>query len=549
MNKKLKKKVKKLLKKTSWGKAFLKNRKAKRIREEEKALGLEPVEETAIPQEEISEQDKNCYISAVAEKAGWTYAQAKERMDDARKRAGVYYRDYSKYDFYQIPEDQQRAKFKEILIKREKKAAKNAKVEEITAQMGPRNPEGGKHPTPVIAACYHLGQPLPTNAVVEKQPSHYLGTDWTDGTLDSIKALLGDKMPYVDAEELGKTFRSFKIKFRSQKNLTFNNADLVIYFCDWLLYAKDRGFSHNDYFDYEMYYKEPDVRDTFLNEGYRNRVYAACNKPKQRRLLSNKAKFNKKFSRNVRREWIDASVCEFEEFKKYVEAHDTFFGKPVRGTGGAGARVIKRDDYTLPELFAICKQDELILEELIRQHPSLSAVNESTLNTVRINTLLCADGEVRIMLAMARFGRAGNAVDNFHGGGVAATVDIDTGVIISEAINRAHVRSKVHPDSKAMLLGFRYPKWDAVKEAVCKAALKVPELRQIGWDVAVTETGEIEFVEGNSRPNFDALQSPDQVGRRFRYAPYIPEIEKLEGIDYKEPAPLVIDITGMERGE
>ena len=108
------------------------------------------------------------------------------------------------------------------------------------------------------------------------------------------------------------------------------------------------------------------------------------------------------------------------------------------------------------------------------------------------------------------------------------------------------MRSKIHPDSQKVLLGFQYPNWNAVKEAVCKAALKVPNLRQIGWDVAVTETGEIEFVEGNSRPNFDALQSPDQCGRRFRYAPYLPEIEKLEGITYEELAPLVIDIAGME---
>ena len=157
MMKKLKKKVKKLLKKTSWGKAFLKKRKEKRLREEEKDLTPEVAEEAAFPLEEISEEDKNRYISAVAEKTGWTYGEAKARMDDARKRAGVYYRDYCKYDFHQIPEDRQRAKIKEILIRRAKKEAKNAEPVEITAQMGPRNPEGGKHPTPVIAACYHLG--------------------------------------------------------------------------------------------------------------------------------------------------------------------------------------------------------------------------------------------------------------------------------------------------------------------------------------------------------------------------------------------------------
>ena len=161
--------------------------------------------------------------------------------------------------------------------------------------------------------------------------------------------------------------------------------------------------------------------------------------------------------------------------------------------------------------------------------------------------MLCANGEPRIVLAIARFGKKGNVADNFHNGGVGAVIDIDTGVIISEAINREHIRSPYHPDSKEKILGFKYPKWEQIKEAVCEAAKEIPEMRNVGWDVAINENGQIEFVEGNGRPNYDALQSPDQVGRRFRYEPYLFEIEKSKGIEYKDYPPISFDIVPYKR--
>ena len=400
-------------------------------------------------------------------------------------------------------------------------------VNGMKVTLGPRNGSKAPHPLPIQEACKVLGVELPKDAVCKYQPSHYIEKGIFKGNLDTIYERLGDKMPDYDREELEKNYNAFRRKYRSQENIKFNYRNMTVYFTDWLLHCKHRGFTHNCYFDYELYNKEQDIRETFLNEGYRVRVYNACNKPGFRKVFLDKAAFNKTFKNWVRRDWIDTTQCDFEEFKSFVEHHEQFFGKPVRGTGGAGARVIKRESDTLENLFEICKNDNLILEELIKQHKELAEFNASTLNTVRINTLRCADDEVRILLTVARFGRAGNVVDNFHGGGVGAIVDIETGVIITEAINRGHLKDYVHPDSKKAILGFQYPEWEKVKKAVCEAALLTPNVRHVGWDVCVTENGEVEFVEGNSRPNFDVLQSPDQLGRRFRYEPYLPALEEL----------------------
>ena len=407
-------------------------------------------------------------------------------------------------------------------------------------KMGPMNGYYDKHPQTIIATCRLLGAPLPDNAICGKPPSKYIKKGTFTGTLENIKSVLGSNMPDIDEDELRRKFRMFKRKYKSQAILKYKSIDFTIYFCDWLLFARDRGFTHNCYFDYELYNKEWDVRDTFLNEGYRIRVHNACSTKNYRHYLLNKAHFNKKFAKFIKRDWIDASDCEFKEFCSFVEKHESFFAKPVKGTGGAGARIINRSDGSFEELYDICKTEELILEEIIRQHPTLEEFNDSTLNTVRVTTLLCADNVPRILLTVARFGRMGKSVDNFHGGGVGAIVDIDSGKIITEAINMAHERSPYHPDSKKEILGFQYPEWEKVKNAVCEAALMSPEMRNIGWDVAVTYNGDVEFVEGNGRPNYDVLQSPDQVGRRDRYVPYLQEIEKMKGIYVEELAPLNI---------
>lgn len=413
--------------------------------------------------------------------------------------------------------------------------------------MGPMNGPEDKHPASIIATCHFLKKPLPKNAVCGHQPSYYLGENALNTKFSTLRKLLGDKMPLQeDIEKQEKTVKLFRNKFKSQYNLPYSPTDCAVYFCDWVLFARDRGFSISDYFEYELYRKEPHVRDTFLNEGYRQRVYEVCNTPGFRGVYLDKGKFNRKFKKFVNRDWVDASTCTFEEFKAFAEKHEEYFAKPIRGTGGKGARVIQRSSDTLENIFAEAREEGLIMEEVIKQHPEMAEFNASTLNTIRVCTMVCADGEARVMLAVGRFGRAGNAVDNFHSGGVTGVIDVETGTIFTEAIDITQMHTPVHPDSKKSILGFRYPMWEQVKAAVCEAAKLTPKVKHVGWDVALTADGKVEFVEGNSRPNFDVLQVPDQMGRRARYDQYFPAVCEAAGEEFVKLPPLEIDITGKE---
>ena len=65
-----------------------------------------------------SESRRLCIELAMREK-GWTQAQAKKHLDETRERTGMKYLDYRRYYFFNIPDDEQVERYKEICQSRE----------------------------------------------------------------------------------------------------------------------------------------------------------------------------------------------------------------------------------------------------------------------------------------------------------------------------------------------------------------------------------------------------------------------------------------------
>jgi hypothetical protein len=163
-------------------------------------------------------------------------------------------------------------------------------------------------------------------------------------------------------------------------------------------------------------------------------------------------------------------------------------------------------------LFKDCTSKQLffpgyIIEQLIKQHPSIDQINASSVNTCRILTVKDPDGRVDISFAFMRFGRAGKIIDNRSQGGLAAGIDVETGVVQKASYNpKWGVQwSSVHPDSGAPIEGFEVPYWAEVKELAARAAAVTPGIKTIGWDIAVTEDGPV-LIEGNSSWTILAIQ-------------------------------------------
>jgi hypothetical protein len=152
-----------------------------------------------------------------------------------------------------------------------------------------------------------------------------------------------------------------------------------------------------------------------------------------------------------------------------------------------------------------------IVEELVKQHPAISQINPSSVNTCRILTLRNMDNSIDVLSAFIRFGRLGTIIDNLHQGGIAAGIDVETGQLRKASYSPLFGAgsTEVHPDTLFPLVGFQLPYWPEAKELVQKAAAVTPGIKSIGWDIAITKEGPT-LIEGNSSWGPLAIQQTDQ---------------------------------------
>ena len=234
----------------------------------------------------------------------------------------------------------------------------------------------------------------------------------------------------------------------------------------------------------------------------------------EKEILGNKHLFNKAYCTYIQRDWIYAPDSTDDEIRKFLSRHEIAVAKPSDGTRGEG--VSKLDcGSALQEgqaFFDRARAQNLILEEFVRQHPDLSAVNPSSLNTLRIATLRDKQGVVHVIGASLRAGGAGSVADNLHAGGVQYPVDIKTGLIIHGGMTHDGQKDILfHPSTHTKMIGFQIPNWEQVIASVKEAAAIPPHLRYIGWDVAITEDG-CELIEANLAQGVNGMQQ-DGVGK------------------------------------
>ena len=293
-----------------------------------------------------------------------------------------------------------------------------------------------------------------------------------------------------------------------RKPLRRSNAAVLLELC---YYRLIKGYNVEEYFRNEFYNFSRSKCLTFISKRNIRRLRAKCNVQSERHIVDYKPDFNNYFDVFLKRDWIDLEKCSEEEFRDFVMTHPESFCKVSDGLQGIGATKLDFHKNSADAFYAEHKGQKLILEELIQQHHEMAEFNASTVNTLRIISFHCADDTVKVLGAALRTGRAGQVADNFHHHGIASTIDVDTGIVVSSGIDNHFRRYVTHPDSGKPFPGFRVPHWDMVIEEVKAAALVVPNVRYIGWDIAVRED-DICFVEGNTNAAVDVVEMPLKEG-------------------------------------
>ncbi len=133
----------------------------------------------------------------------------------------------------------------------------------------------------------------------------------------------------------------------------------------------------------------------------------------------------------------------------------------------------------------------------VKQHPVLSQMNPSSLNTIRVVSFLF-EGEVHILSAILRIGAANAKVDNIGAGGFAVPIH-DDGQLNDRGVNRkAEWRSENNFGVK--FSDVKIPNYEKVIEVIKKEHLKLAHFKLIGWDFSVDTDGDPVFIEYNVCP-------------------------------------------------
>lgn len=276
------------------------------------------------------------------------------------------------------------------------------------------------------------------------------------------------------------------------------------------------GFDTSEYLAFDVFNLNHKARKRFLSSRKAENFARAINHEAadEIEIMNNKAKFNALFGQFIRRRWLYAADSSAEELEKFLRDYEYVIVKPLDKKRGVGIRKLKCSELLsdVQQFYAEALKENLLLEEIVRQHPLISEVNPASVNTVRASTIRDKDGTVHFFAASLRGGAANSVIDNLHNGGAQYPIDVKTGVIIRGGVTAAGQRNVCyHPSTQMKMIGLQIPNWEQVTETVMAAAAIPKRLRYVGWDVAITEEG-CELIEGNFLQGCNGMQL-DGVGK------------------------------------
>ncbi len=285
----------------------------------------------------------------------------------------------------------------------------------------------------------------------------------------------------------------------------------------------------HDYCDYGFYYKKRADRRNYIVFNKLLEIVDKLNDKDKYDVMSDKFVFNKTYKDYLGRSYLDTTEASLEEFKDFLSNKEAIFVKEYDGSCGIGVdKIYVSDIDDVEALYNEYKDKHILCEEVLTQCDEMSEFNDTSINTLRIVTILNAQGEVDIIGGLLRMGRKGRIADNFHHNGIVAYLDGETGIVSTTGINKDDERFIKHPDSGKQIVGFNVPVWDKVVTTVKNAALVTPEIRYTGWDVVIDKDYNVVIIEGNFAAEPDGEQVTTCTGRWPIYKKYIDEIASIK---------------------
>ena len=281
--------------------------------------------------------------------------------------------------------------------------------------------------------------------------------------------------------------------------------------------ARERtGCTAKEYFIYRFFE---------LSEEEQGKVFLICDSKKLREkydtdkqfiaMLCNKEETDEFFEEYLKRQWcVNTKITQNEFIKRFSGVSGVIY-KPLGGNRGRGVESFRINSENIADVYnEIASFPPGVVEEYIHQHPDLNRLTDASVNTLRIVTIssktspVTPDGRYAdAAYAALRIGGGHSVVDNFHSGGMTAAVDLETGIIVTDAADMEGHVFAAHPVTGTVIKGFKVPYFKEAVEMALDAISKNRIGGYIGWDIAITDKGPV-LVEVNAGPGVVLLSTP-----------------------------------------
>ena len=316
---------------------------------------------------------------------------------------------------------------------------------------------------------------------------------------------------------------NFKNMFKVARKVAKKSHKLTIYILiDMVICGFKYGAGYYDYQEFEFYNLKKDERKTYLTRTKNNLIIRTFNNKESFHKFDNKEEFNKLFKSFLKRDYLVINENSYDEFIKFIDKHNPIIVKPLDGEGGKGVEKYEIDnECNLEALFnTLLVRKQYLIEECINQNDIINSLYSDSVNTLRLFTFYNGK-DVVVLNSVFKIGNGG-VTDNFSSGSMYTFTD-DKGVVLCPAIDQDDNEYTIHPITNKLIVGFEIPFYKEACTMVKKAAKVVPDIKYVGWDVAITNKGPV-IVEGNSFPGVFQMKpsfSKEHIGLIPKYQKYM----------------------------
>ncbi len=262
-------------------------------------------------------------------------------------------------------------------------------------------------------------------------------------------------------------------------------------------YASSNGIEDPRYIPNDLYYSKIDqyFNDRklgwgFNDKNYYTRIFPNVKQPEVVVRKVNGILLDKKYQ-----------ILSIEEAYDLIKSCQELICKPALETGsGRGIRFwnTSKDTEEIYSFLSSVSEKDYIIQKLIVQHSELNRIHSTSINTLRIVSILMPEGPY-IISSNLRMGTGGGRVDNVSAGGISCGIS-EEGILKKYATScyTGELFEK-HPSSNFVFDGFQIPGYQNAIKMVLSVAPSIPHFRLVSWDIAIDADEMPILIEANMR--------------------------------------------------